>query len=149
MIEVLKAKLLNIIPVAVYMNKAYTQNIEIELSNGQLLCVDDSSKICRTSNINNTCNFEIFISGNKIEKQTVQKIKNIYPKRSYGPCADIYGQIVNIVINNEFVIGVIDTGIGKLKLLLNEKEQKQLDKGVFIYIENAHLTLRGYENVEN
>lgn len=152
----LRGRILEIIPVSVYQNRVYTQDIFIELENFVKLRISDSSRLCEQKDLGKIKNLQVkavnigpIKTYEVIEPNIVPtKLKGIDPIDA-GPSAIISGQLEEIVypenISDE-THGIVNVGMGKIALLLYKEHLDLLKEGDYIYLDSASLYLIGLEN---
>lgn len=153
----LKACIINIIPVSVYLGKTYTQDVIIKLDTSQKLVLDDAKKLCKEEYLGKTTQLIILIyvfnSIKKIETEALKIIPTLINHNYQGPYADIYGYIEDIILTanekkeEDFPHAVLNVGTGKLILFLDNEYIKLVNKGDYIKIKGARLDLKAIELV--
>lgn len=149
----LEARIVKIIPVSVYQEVVYTQDIIVELENGIKLAVADPRKLCNNDFLNTLQCLKIMIYVAKsIEKSSAIK-RIIVPASSnqekyQGPHAEIYANVADIVFTEDenksekIPYSILDVGVGTIGLFLGKELLEYLAKGDYIRIEGARLDLK-------
>ena len=166
----IKGKIFNIIPITVYQEKVYTQDVIVELNNGLKIAISDPSKYCKKEYINKIKNLKIkiFLASltEKVDNCEIQISPAFSEKEPYqGPIANICGrieQIVDVELGDvEHSYSILDVGVGTIKILYKDTRglnllEKNIDnllvqkksifiKGAYIKIKGATLYLEGIE----
>lgn len=149
----IKARIIKIIPVSVYQEKIYTQDVVVELENDERLALDDSTKLCKEDFLGKSKRLEVLIYvANSIEKTNEKKIKiipvSINQKNYHGPYAEIYAYIEDIVLptdgekSDDFSYAVLNVGVGKIGIFFDNELLGNFTKGDYIRIKGARLDLK-------
>lgn len=145
----LKGKLVEIIPVSVYENKVYTQNIIFELENNNEIKVFDPVKKCKENMKGKKLGIKIHVSTvQPIIKNEEKDMKIVPHSFEYGPYADIYGYIEKITKDKQEYLVALNAGIGKVILYTDEKQIDRFSENDYISIKGARLDLGEIKDVE-
>ena len=150
----LEAFIVEIMPVSVYQEVVYTQDVVVQLEKNVKLAVADSHKLCDNEFVNTLKCLKIMVYVAKsIEKSNTMK-KEILPttfSQYQGPHAEIYAKVIDIVFLEDenkpekIPYSILDVGAGTVGLFLDEELLKHLVKGDYIKVQGARLDLKQIE----
>ena len=148
----IKTRILQIIPISVYENKVYTQNVIVEIESGQRLVLFDSSKRCKDNFLGTVKTVDIIIqvarSIEVIDRHVLSITQEVDENASQGNSnTSIYCLIENIEVPAvkktvwDFSYAIVNVGIGNMLFYLSDKEAYIYKKGDYLHIINGRLDL--------
>lgn len=138
----IKGKITAIIPVSVYENKVYTQDIILELEDGIQIEIDDSVKKIRNDEIGEVKCIQVrTFTVQPIIKNKKNEVAIISHGKHMGPHADIHGYIEKIIKEKPEYSVVLDVGTGKIILNTDEKQINGFSEKDYIILKGAWLGL--------
>jgi hypothetical protein len=150
----LRGRILEIIPVSVYQEIVYTQDIFIELENFVKLRISDIHTLCEQKDLGKVKNLYIKATIIRPFKKCEVIEPNIAPielmdKEPTSPDAIISGTLEEIVFPEDSsgqMYGIVNVGIGKIALVLLRKHLDVLKEGDCIHFDSAPLYLYEIED---
>lgn len=143
----IKGKIAEIIPVSVYENKVYTQDIILELEDGVKIEIDDSMKKCNNDDVGKIKCMQIHAHVVKPIIKNENKYLKVIRLLKHGPHTDVYGFIEKLIPDKPENKVILNFRFGKILLFADDKQINNFSENEYITVKGARLYLNKLKDI--